>query len=619
MASAGPNAQRRAYANSPDSPSSLNLLASQSRPLGPHALRTPASAASFPEDSRYTSFAHASMPPSISDKFSLSPDPASWGADLSPDYREQDDELHNPDPRRDRKSDKGGHIFTGRGLVNLGCLFILAAGILTLFAGYPLISFFYKKRQSAQGGFNLGGINASGQVPSMGNWGLIDLHTPSESHTRADYVNGKNWQLVFSDEFNVDGRTFWPGDDPYWEALNLHYWQTNNMEWLDPSAITTKNGSLQITMTAQPKNGLNYTSGMMTSWNKFCFTGGLVETSVVLPGINNVVGLWPAIWTMGNLGRAGYGASLDGMWPYTYDACDVGTAPNQTKGGLPIAATENGDAQYGDVLSYLPGQRLSRCTCPGSSHPGPVHQDGTYVGRSAPEIDIFEAQVTGQPLLGQVSQSSQWAVSTLLESVMRVLRAVKPFNAAYTWINTSSTYSIKNTTGTFLNTYKGGVYQQAASGVTVNDQTAYQLSGMTYATYGIQYVPGFDDAYISWIAGGELAWTLDVASMAADTVVEISARPIPQEPMYLIMNLGMSTNFGLVDLEHIVFPSVMYVDYIRVYQDPDNVNVGCDPSDFPTAAYINEYIDAYTNPNLTTWKDDFGQPIPKNKFVEGGC
>lgn len=24
----------------------------------------------------------------------------------------------------------------------------------------------------------------------------------------------------------------------------------------------------------------------------------------------------PAVWAMGNLGRAGYGGSLDGMWPY---------------------------------------------------------------------------------------------------------------------------------------------------------------------------------------------------------------------------------------------------------------------------------------------------------------
>ena len=137
--------------------------------------------------------------------------------------------------------------------------------------------------------------------------------------------------------------------------------------------------------------------------------------SVQLPGANNVVGMWPAVWTMGNLGRVGYGASLEGMvsfsifmshcevnifkWPYTYDTCDVGTAPNQTRNGLPHAATVNGDPSFNDALSYLPGQRLSRCTCDGESHPGPKHSDGTYVGRSAPEIDVFEAQVVSRTQL----------------------------------------------------------------------------------------------------------------------------------------------------------------------------------------------------------------------------
>ena len=94
---------------------------------------------------------------------------------------------------------------------------------------------------------------------------------------------------------------------------------------------------------------------------------------------------------MGNLGRAGYGASLDGMWPYTYDTCDVGTVANQSLNGVPQAALTSGPSNVGGTLSYLTGQRLSRCTCVGESHPGPVHaSDGTYVGRSAPEIDIFE-------------------------------------------------------------------------------------------------------------------------------------------------------------------------------------------------------------------------------------
>ena len=48
------------------------------------------------------------------------------------DTPEPDDFLHNPDPRRDRKNDGGGHMFTVRGLQNLGCLFILAMGLLSL-------------------------------------------------------------------------------------------------------------------------------------------------------------------------------------------------------------------------------------------------------------------------------------------------------------------------------------------------------------------------------------------------------------------------------------------------------------------------------------------------------
>ena len=89
--------------------------------------------------------------------------------------------------------------------------------------------------------------------------------------------------------------------------------------------------------------------------------------------------------------------------------------------------------------------------------------------------------------------------------------------------------------------------------------------------------------------------------MAADTRVEIGSRPIPQEPMYIIANLGMSTNFGTVDLEHLTFPATMQIDYIRVYQDPDNINYGCDPDDFPTEAYINTYVILVTSAALRTY------------------
>ncbi|KAL7285393.1 hypothetical protein ACG7TL_000488 [Trametes sanguinea] len=581
------NQQRRYYQNV--TASSTSLLAPQiheepraAYAQAPRSLRASASSSSL---------SSASVPPSISEKYVLPLDPDAMAKSHMIDGPEPDDSLHNPDPQRDRRHDKGGTIITARGLMNLGCIAVLVTGIIALFAGFPIITFFTRHPLSNLGGWNLGGINATGQVPAIpGNWGLIDLDTPEDARTKTDYVTGKTWQLVFSDEFNVDGRSFYPGDDPYWEAVDLHYWQTNNLEWYDPEAITTRNGSLEIQLSTKENHNLNFTGGMMSTWNKFCFTGGLVEARVMLPGFNNVQGLWPAIWAMGNLGRAGYGASLDGM--------------ASARALIDSGATVNGDEGNGGVLSFLPGQRLSRCTCPGESHPGPVHSNGEYVGRSAPEIDIFEAQVGGSGApgkVGAVSQSGQWG----------------PFNHAYIWDNSTDNLIIKDPTKSKLNSYRGGVYQQATSVVTMTNQAAYEFSGGEYSVYGFQYKPGFGDAYIAWIADGQLAWQLNQPGMAADPIVEISDRPVPQEPMYLIMNLGMSKNFGTVDFDHLQFPSTLRVDYIRVYQDPDNINISCDPPDFPTAAYINEYIEAYTNPLLTTWVDDFGQTIPKNKMVTG--
>lgn len=97
--------------------------------------------------------------------------------------------------------------------------------------------------------------------------------------------------------------------------------------------------------------------------------------------------------------------------------------------------------------------------------------------------------------------------------------------------------------------------------------------------------------------------------MGPDTATEISTRPISQEPMvrasrnvfsdythnrlcfhtpqYIIANLGLSLGFGVVDFQNLIFPATMSIDYIRVYQPSDAINIGCDPVDFPTADYIN--------------------------------
>lgn len=133
---------------------------------------------------------------------------------------------------------------------------------------------------------------------------------------------------------------------------------------------------------------------MVQSWNKLCYKGGHLESSISLPGRGDVSGFWPGFWTMGNLARPGYLGSTEGLWPYSYhDECDVGITPNQSS--------------Y-DGLSFLPGMRLPACTCKGEDHPSPGKS------RSAPEIDALEGSVhflgPGETnAVGVVSQSFQAA------------------------------------------------------------------------------------------------------------------------------------------------------------------------------------------------------------------
>ncbi|KAF7377691.1 Beta-glucan synthesis-associated protein [Mycena sanguinolenta] len=587
----------------------------------------------------------------VADKYSLSPDPALWGSNLSPNLSEPDDALHNPEMKSGKFVDNTSFSFSSRAFYNIGCLVVLCLALLALFIGYPVVSFVKKTFLSPTD--NRVNVNATGQVPSIGNFGLIDLDTPSDAYTITSLHSGNQMKLVFSDEFNTDGRTFYPGDDPYWEAVDLHYWETNNMEWYDPAAVTTANGSLHITLSAKETHGLNYQGGelylsrpenhiygfndrdgtnlartsfaLLASHLIYSFRhsrltslmltlGGLLVASATIPGTNNILGLWPAVWAMGNLGRAGYGASLDGMW-------------------ASAKLTLDGSA---GLISYSPATRMSRTTvnfrisevkdCLAALAQANRIQ-ARFMRRMALMLEgrrqkstysvclfllinqlltffppAFRGSSTITDGVGTVSQSGQWA----------------PFNAAYVWYNTSENLIIPNPDISVLNSYTGGAFQQATSVVTQTNQKCYELLDNCFSEYGFEYQPGFGDAYISWISDGAIAWTLNVAGMTADSQTQIGDRPVPQEPMYILANLGMSTNFGTVDLEHLTFPTTLKLDWVRVYQYPDQINIGCDPEDFPTQAYINTYAEAYSNPNLTTWVDDYKQTVPKNSFL-GEC
>jgi len=87
-----------------------------------------------------------------------------------------------------------------------------------------MVAYFTSSQFTNEGGWSSVTTNATGQIPDIGNFGLIDKDTPIDVYNIESYKDGSEMVLVFSDEFNRDGRTFYPGDDPYWEAVDLHYW-----------------------------------------------------------------------------------------------------------------------------------------------------------------------------------------------------------------------------------------------------------------------------------------------------------------------------------------------------------------------------------------------------------
>ncbi|GAA5839457.1 hypothetical protein JCM11251_002731 [Rhodosporidiobolus azoricus] len=551
-------------------------------------------------------------PNSTVSRFDITPNDYLFVTDT---YPEPDDDFHDPGVKLkavgvdhrlvEPKSFRGGGMLSWQGFLNISAVIILLVALVFVFAGLPIWKWVVSLEAQTFGAVGLGGVNGSGQVPDIAAFrGLIDKDTPESALVKKGFLKGKDYQLVFSDEFNEDGRIFDPGMDPYWEAVDLHYWQTSNIEYYDPGQVYTENGHLTLELTHDPganPRGFGYLGGMLQTWNKFCYVGGYIEVAISLPGSTTV-----SAWMMSNLGRAGFGGSLDGTWPYVYDTCDVGTLPNQTDPttGLPDLDPSQGDKYANGDLSHLKGQRFSRCTCPEETdHPGPQYKNRTWKGRGASELDIFEATVLAAQGIGEISQSAQWA----------------PFNPSYLIDNSSTEYAdyTDNEFLTQANTYLGGTTQQVTSGLSHTDPNTYN-SSTNYALYGLEHIPSERDGWgtgkILWTQKDEEMWRISDQAMHANEEAGIGNRVVTAEPMYIILNLGLSENFGYVDLENLEFPAKMRVDYVRVYQDPDYIDITCDPKANPTLDYINRHPELYTNPNITVVADA-GMKYPKNRVI----
>ena len=478
---------------------------------------------------------------------------------LSIDEKEPDDYLHNPDPVLDADYNRNRFIYDlkhmdRRSFNGALALIVMVLAAIGVFIILPVLTF----------------TNSNPKVRPQVFEVLTHYEYPMLSAIRQDLVDP-----------DTPAEAFYDGDDQFFTAPDFHYAATQDLEWYDPDAATTANGTLELTMDAFKNHELFYRSGMVQSWNKMCYTQGKLEFSALLPGYGNISGLWPGLWSMGNLGRPGYLATTEGVWPYTYDTCDAGITPNQSSP---------------DGISYLPGQRLNKCTCPGESHPN------RGVGRGAPEIDIIEGEImtTTDPNKqnnGVASQSLQLAPMDIW------------YMPDYDFIE------IYNKSVTTMNTYAGGPFQQAFSATTTLNITWYERGeGLEhqYQRFGFEYLNDDSDGYLRWYVGRDP--TLTVYSTALHPNGNIGWRPLSKEPMSMILNLGISNNWAYIDWNSIHFPVSFHIDYVRIYQPEDQINVGCDPEDYPTYDYIQQHLNLYSNPNITSFEDG-GYSFPKNSLL----
>ncbi|CAR27275.1 hypothetical protein ZYGR_0I05490 [Zygosaccharomyces rouxii] len=535
-----------------------------------------------------------SLPPGNGSSSSLSSNPFLVDHDFSPfggypessfpltlDDKEDDDYLHNPDPEEEARLDRRRFVedfrhMSKKSFGGLAGFVLLILGGAAIFVILPALTFTGATKGSYHQVVTFLTDYKYPQLSAI-RTNLVDKDTPDQFKTKKA-MDGSLWKLVFSDEFNAEGRTFYDGEDQFWTAVDLNYDATHDLEWYDPDAAITREGALRIRMDAYKNHDLYYRSAMLQSWNKMCFTQGRIEASANLPNYGRVTGLWPGMWTMGNLGRPGYLASTEGVWPYSYESCDAGITPNQSSP---------------DGISYLPGQKLNACTCDDEDHPN------QGVGRGAPEIDMIEGETDTSLNTGIASQSLQ----------------VAPFDIWY--IPDYDFVEIYNFSVTSMNTYCGGPFQQAVSATTTLHPDWYEFGPTAgkFQTYGFELLNDDENGYIRWYVGDDPTMTLHAKALHPSG--NIGWRRMSKEPMAVVLNLGISNNWAYINWQMILFPVTMSIDFVRVYQPNDSVSITCDPVDRPTYDYIEQHKNAYYNVNLTSW-EAAGYTFPKN-ILTGNC
>ena len=168
------------------------------------------------------------------------------------------------------------------------------------------------------------------------------INNPSDD--KSDSLKVEGFNLVWNDEFNVDGKP----DDTKWDYdIGGHGWGNNELQYYTSDSVNVRvnNGKLEIEAHYYPNSTVEYTSARIVTKSKGDWLYGRVEVKAKLPA---GLGTWPAIWMLPTDWE--YGG-----WPASgeIDIMEhVGYEPNVVHGTVHTEAFNHSiGTQFGDQLT----------------------------------------------------------------------------------------------------------------------------------------------------------------------------------------------------------------------------------------------------------------------------
>eukprot|EP00879_Flechtneria_rotunda_P019055 GHRR01020007.1.p1 GENE.GHRR01020007.1~~GHRR01020007.1.p1 ORF type:complete len:303 (+),score=84.17 GHRR01020007.1:142-1050(+) len=119
----------------------------------------------------------------------------------------------------------------------------------------------------------------------------------------------------------------------------------------------------------------------------------------------------------------------------------------------------------------------------------------------------------------------------------------------------------------------------------------------SYHKYAVLWEPG---EYVRWYLDDVFMFEVNKEALQAQKSADgqsVGDRLIPKEAMYLIINVAMANQSWSKVSETLQFPAVMSVDYVRIWQRSNAVDVGCNPTGYPTEQILACHKEEYLSPD----------------------